>query len=85
MNQIIETFTISAETNNSEVPVHQQLMLKIQNYTNENKYKIVSISHHVHWYQRYVSWGGNAIVVFEPIENPNNSTNQTANLLDFEK
>lgn len=83
MNQIIKIFSISAEKNKSDEPITPQLVEKINIFAKEKKYKIVTISHHLHWYIKYASWEGHAIVVFEPIENPNNSTNQTANLLDF--
>lgn len=74
-------FSISASSNYSDIPIQQQLIEKINKFANEKKYKIVTLSHNIHWYQQYASWGGHAIVVFEPIEK---STNQTLNLLNFD-
>jgi ABC-type oligopeptide transport system ATPase subunit len=86
MNQIFKSFGISAKDNNSDNSVQLQLLEKIREYGQKNNYKVITISHYCYFYQQCASWGGHAIVVFEPIEQitQNNSTNQTEDLLKFD-
>lgn len=73
MSQIIKNFSISAASNKSKTPIHLQLIERINKFANENNYKIVTLSHNIHWYPQHGSWGGHAIVVFEPKENNHNT------------
>jgi hypothetical protein len=83
MNQIIQTFCLTASTSNCDSmhKVARELADRITKYAREKRYEIVSISHFANYFKSDMAWGGNAIVVFKAI--PDETSSIT--LLDFDE